>query len=370
MADSLDSITIRGFKSIKDVTLEMRRINIVIGANGSGKSNLLGAFEFLQHVRDGRMAVYVATQGGAERVLHFGSKSSPELAFKVSFNQAVNIYTLRLVSTGDDGLAVASETAWFHDKSEHPRPYDRPMDSSGQREAAIREARATGRIEGLVWRCLGSWRLYHLHDTSASSPMRKTARLDDNRFLRADASNLAAFLYLLATNHPAEFERIQQTVRHVAPFFERFDLQPDQLNTGSIKLVWRHRNSDQYFDAASFSDGTLRFIALATLFLQPFEFRPSVILIDEPELGLHPYAIEVLAELVHQVAPQTQVVASTQSSLLLDHFSPEDIVVANRVDGATTFSRLDSTALAVWRDQYSLGQLWERNEFGGRPARE
>ena len=149
MADSLDSITIRGFKSIKDVTLEMRRINIVIGANGSGKSNLLGAFEFLQHVRDGRMAVYVATQGGAERVLHFGSKSSPELAFKVSFNQAVNIYTLRLVSTGDDGLAVASETVWFHDQRQHRQPYDRPMDSSGQREAAIREARATGRIEGL-----------------------------------------------------------------------------------------------------------------------------------------------------------------------------------------------------------------------------
>src|SRR5260370_38864896 len=126
--------------------------------------------------------------------------------------------------------------------------------------------------------------------------------------------------------------------------------------------------SDQYFDAASLSDGTLRFIVLATLFLQPEQFRPSVILVDEPELGLHPYAIEMMVAMVSQASVATQVIMSTQSSLLLDHFQPEDVLVADRVDGGTQLTRLDSTQLAKWLEDYSLGQLWEKNELGGRPV--
>lgn len=133
-------------------------------------------------------------------------------------------------------------------------------------------------------------------------------------------------------------------------------------------MEWRHKNSDQYFDASSLSDGTLRFIALATLFLQPEQFRSSVILVDEPELGLHPYAIEMLAALIRQASVKTQVIVATQSSLLLDHFAPDDVLVANRVDGGTQLTRLRTEQLAAWLEDYSLGQLWEKNEFGGRPV--
>ena len=132
----------------------------------------------------------------------------------------------------------------------------------------------------------------------------------------------------------------------------------------------RHKNSDQYFDSGSFSDGTLRFIALATLFLQPKDYLPSVVLVDEPELGLHPYAIEILASLIRQAGESTQVIASTQSSLLLDHFDPEDVLVANRVGGGTHIERLARTQLQDWLEDYSLGQLWEKNEFAGRPTPE
>lgn len=145
-------------------------------------------------------------------------------------------------------------------------------------------------------------------------------------------------------------------------------MDPLQLNPDDIKLEWRHRRSDQYFDASSLSDGTLRFIALATLFLQPEQFRPSVILVDEPELGLHPYALEVLAALIRQASATNQVIVSTQSSLLLDHFQPEDVLVADRVDGGTQLARLESEPLAKWLEDYSLGQLWEKNEIGGRPV--
>ena len=161
---------------------------------------------------------------------------------------------------------------------------------------------------------------------------------------------------------------IRRTVRLTAPFLEDFILEPSALNEDKIRLEWRHRGSDAYFDASSLSDGTLRFIALATLLLQPKSRRPSVVLLDEPELGLHPHAIALLAALVKQVSVETQVVLATQSSLLLDHFGPEDVLVADRVNGATGFTRLDGKELEEWLRDYSLGQLWEKNELGGRPA--
>lgn len=200
--------------------------------------------------------------------------------------------------------------------------------------------------------------------------MRKTAKVDDNAFLRADGSNLAAFLYRLKHQNEASYQLIRGTVQLVAPFFDDFELKPRQLKPDDIRLEWRHRRSDQYFDASSLSDGTLRFIVLATLFLQPTALRPSVILVDEPELGLHPYAIELLAALVKQAATDTQVIVSTQSSLLLDHFEPADVLVARRQDGGTELTRLDAEPLQKWLEEYSLGQLWEKNEVGGRPSPE
>jgi predicted ATPase len=198
--------------------------------------------------------------------------------------------------------------------------------------------------------------------------MRKTAKVDDNEYLRSDGSNLAAFLYYLREKHESSYSLIQRTVQRVTPFFDDFRLKPRKLRSDDIRLQWRHKKSDQYFDASSLSDGTLRFIVLATLFLQPEKYRPSLILVDEPELGLHPYAIEMLAALIRQASASTQVIVSTQSSLLLDHFKPEDVLVANRVNGGTEINRLESSQLKKWLEDYSLGQLWEKNEFGGRPG--
>ena len=215
-----------------------------------------------------------------------------------------------------------------------------------------------------------SFRRYQFNDTSKSSPLKRTNQVDDNRFLHTDGKNLAAFLYLLKQKHQKSYDLVRKTIQQVAPFFDDFQLEPLALNPSTIKLEWRHVGTDDYFDASSFSDGTLRFIALTTLFLQPVELRPSVILVDEPELGLHPYAIELLASLIKQASKETQVIAATQSSLLLDQFDPEDVLVADRVDGATTIKRLEPEPLAEWLKEYSLGQLWEKGELAGRPGRE
>lgn len=368
-AQELDYITIKGFKSIGSIEkLELKPINVVIGANGSGKSNFIGAFSFLHEIREGRLNEYVRTAGGADQLLHFGSTVTKAIKLAVSFQDGVNRYALNLAPSQDDSLVPLTEAAFFWDKAKHPGPYETTLPSQdGGREAGISSPKLKGTADWVRFR-FGRWRLYHVHDTSATSPLRRTAKVHDNDFLRADGSNLPAFLYLLREKYPDAYSLIRRMVQRVAPFFDDFLLRPDPLNEETIRLAWRHKNSDQYFSASALSDGTLRFIALATLFLQPEKLRPSVILVDEPELGLHPYAITMLASLVKQTAAKTQVILSTQSPLLLDHFEPEDVLVAERIEGSTNIRRLETGALKEWLDDYSLGQLWEKNEFGGRPT--
>jgi predicted ATPase len=322
---------------------------------------------------------YVIEAGGAEKVLHFGSKTTREIYIRLSFSGGFDepepsrspsdFWELHFAPTNRDSLYISAE------HSHHPKygSFGQTVKASTPRldqegEAGITtDQSALGTEIQWIGTLVGGWRIYHVHDTSFTSPMRKTAKLDDNRFLRPDGSNLAAFLYFLHEREEASYSLIRRTVQRVAPFFDDFRLEPLRLKPDDIKLEWRHKNSDQYFDASSLSDGTLRFIALVALFLQPKQYLPSVILVDEPELGLHPFAIEMLASLIRAASANTQVIVSTQSSLLLDHLEPEDVLVANRVDSATQITRLESAPLAEWLKDYSLGQLWEKNELAGRP---
>ena len=343
----LDYITIRGFKSIASIEkLPLRAINVVIGPNGSGKSNFLEVFSFVKAVREERLHPFVAERGGAHKLGHF--RHGGNIFVRLEWERQKFRYEIDATPISGDALMATEGFA-------------------GESFESIRDKKLP-EWEDAIAR-LPYWKLpvFHLSNTSRTSPLKQTCDLNDNRSLRADGSNLAAFLYLLRIKHESSYRLIQRTVQRVTPFFDAFLLEPSLLNRDKIKLEWRHKESDQYFDAASLSDGTLRFIALATLFLQPEELRPSVILVDEPELGLHPYAINILASLVKMASEQTQVIVSTQSPQLLDNFEPEDVLVANRVDGGTTLERLDSAKLSGWLEDYSLGQLWEKNEIGGRP---
>jgi len=366
----LHTISVKGFKSIASIEkLKLGAINVVIGPNGSGKSNFIGVFDFLHALREGHLQDYVIKAGGADKVLHFGAKVTKTLYIRVSFKNNPIEYEIELGPTNADELVPQSEILYFWDMTDAPGAYSRQVVPRIGKEAGISTPRRSViDMEAVVSDYFDRWRLYHFHDTSSTSPMKKTADVDDNRYLRPDGSNLAAFLYYLRERHETEYSLIRRTVQRVAPFFDDFQLEPQKLNPQKIRLEWRHKGSEAYFDAAALSDGTLRFIALTTLLLQPEFYRPSVILVDEPELGLHPVAITLLASLIKQVSVNTQVIISTQSPFLLDHFQPEDVLVAERVDGGTQFTRLDSAKLATWLEDYSLGQLWEKNELGGRPG--
>lgn len=366
----LDKVTIKGFKSIRSVEdLEIRPINALIGANGSGKSNFIEALAFLQAIRAGNLQAYVGRAGGANALLHFGAKTTNQITMRVRFQDRRNGYEITLDATDADRLYPSIEYALFDDKDNPTFPWKALIVNimNNYDEAGISDETGTG-IPDQVRNFIDSWRIYHFHDTSSSSPMKRTQDLHDNRSLRPDGSNLAAFLYLLREKHETSYKFIRGTVRQVAPFFEDFVLEPLALNENKLRLQWKHVGSDDYFDVSSLSDGTLRFIALATLLLQPKELRPSVILLDEPELGMHPAAIGLLAAMVKSVSVETQVILATQSPTLVDNFEPQDVLVADRVKSATEFTRLDSDKLAVWPEDYSLGELWQMGDLDGHPV--
>ena len=359
----LDEIQIQGLKSFDDARVALRRINLLIGANGSGKSNLLTAFRLLQLLGQdpdqARLQKMIAIAGGAEQFLHLGSKRTPSLSLGVSFDKGDSNLYAELTRDHADRLLLTG--AWSHP----------PVSNAfGEKEPLYRDPEGIQVVPDRLRKLTGDWRVYHFRDTSPESPLRRTQDLHDNRCLRPDGSNLAPLLYRMRNLHKKSYASIRRAVKSFAPFFDDFELEPTALNQGKIRLEWRQLGSESYFDAASLSDGTLRFIALSTLLLQPRELRPSLLLIDEPELGMHPSAISLLAALLKKAANHSQIVVATQSAKLLDFFEPEDVIVADREFEATKLRRLDSAALNDWLEEYSLGELWEKNEFGGRPGNE
>ena len=361
----LGTIAVTGFKSIRELKLQLRPLNVLIGANGAGKSNFIALFKLLNEMIEQRFQLFVRQQGGANGFLHFGQKSTEQITVSLAFGQ--NAYDCVWVPTVDDRLIFAQERCWFFG-GRWTEEYGESL-GSGHEESKLSQFTIPGRkgVRGHVYNSLISWKVYHFHDTSDSAPIKKIGDINDNRYLRPDGSNLAAFLYLLQQRTSGHYETIRDTIRMVAPFFDDFILRPLPENEDKIRLEWREQGSDYPFLAHHLSDGTLRFVCLAALLLQPK--LPSTILIDEPELGLHPYAITVLASLMRSAAVKAQVIVSTQSVSLVNQFDPEDLLIVERRDRATVIEPLDPQRLSAWLEEYALGELWEKNVLGGRPSR-
>lgn len=382
---TLEKLTIKGFKSIREQTLELDRLNVFIGGNGVGKSNLIGAFRFLHEVINQRLAKYAATRGGADSILHFGRKTTPRMEFVLEFREGTggNSYRLKIEGIEDGSLVIAAEsTAWeaseedLETESAHKSTTaflgENEFDQSLGSETALtysRESKLFTLSDDIssmqAARDIEGCRVYHFHDTGDTSALKGICDLEDNHFLRPQAENLAAFLYYLQEKQPDHFSLIQDTIRQVAPFFGGFQLKPSRLNESKIRLEWTEKGHDGYFNATSLSDGTLRFICLATLLLQPD--LPVVILLDEPELGLHPAAVAMLADLLGAASEKTQVLVATQSVTLINQLTPDQVWTVNREEDQSVFTRLNQADYSTWLDDYALGELWEKNLIKARP---
>lgn len=355
---AIDFVKIQNFKSIQTLDLPLKPINILIGANGSGKSNFISFFEFLNAIYNQKLQEYVGLRGGQDKFIFHSEtiRKNPFIELEISFDDFNNGYAINL-QKGENGLIISQEYLVYQkDKGENINNY-----SDETQIQTTDNYRAK-----YVSKYLKSYRKYHFHDTGKNSPFSSTSHIEnDSYFLYEEGDNLAAFLYTIKADFPKTYNRIVKTIQSIAPFFLDFYFQPNK--TGYLRLQWQSKHSNFIYGVNDLSDGTIRFIALTTLFLQPN--LPSSIIIDEPELGLHPVAIAKLAGMVRSAAARgTQVIMATQSVDLINHFEAEDIVTVDQINGESQLKRLSEQDLSVWLEEYNIGDLWQRNILiGGSP---
>jgi predicted ATPase len=383
----LRRVILKGFKSIKAMDLELRPLNVLIGANGAGKSNLVSFFKMLNRMMSktssgvGQLQNYIAESGYAHSILYYGPQETPQMEATLEFetDAGLNTYHQRLFHVAGDTLAFAEETLDFKRKDwqgSHAKPLSL---GGGHKETRIGEEADLGNKTAIVFRALLSLcRVFHFHDTSPRAPIRQYCYAGDNWPLKPDAGNLAAFmLRLREENDGAAYKRIVATIRLVAPFFVDFVLEPagasknvmlDWLeDAGELHSALGTGGSEQVFGPHQLSDGTLRAMCLVALLMQPEDELPDLIIVDEPELGLHPYALNLVASLFKRASLHKQVLISTQSSSFLSNFDPDDVVTVSRLGNESRFERQTAEQLDSWLEEYSLGEIWEKNVIGGGP---
>jgi len=367
MGRALDKISIAGFKSIKELNdFELGNLNILIGGNGAGKSNFIEIFRMLRAMIGSNLSRYVLARGGADDLLYNGPKTTKHI--KAKFEFGTDKYSFVLEPTVNDEFTIR-ETREKYDVGLWEDTGNGKLKRTNTFIEKDSDWKPEYKITKVIYDSVTNLVVYHFHDTSDTAPMRRYEIIEDNKYLRPDASNIAPYLYKIKTQHKKTYQEIIDSIRMVTPFFDDFILEPIQKGAKEkINLSWLQKGSDYPMQPYHFSDGTIRFICLVTALIQPD--YPSTIIIDEPELGLHPGAISILAELIEVASQRTQVIVSTQSPGLIDQFSIEDIVVVNRVDEASTFKRLKEDDFSVWLENYSVGELWTKNVITGGPVYE
>ena len=365
MDKHLQEIEVEGFKSIKRLSLPMGKVNVLIGANGAGKTNFISLFNFLGELSRGRLKRYVEVEGGSERFFHFGSRQTPVMKLHVSVG--LNEYFATFEPNFDkDSLIISDEYCRFEGSKKNY-----PLETRNG-ESGLSYITSKYGVPAYTKTYLEDCRVYHFHDTSNYAGFKKTQNLDADHYLESDAANVAPFLYNLKESDDEDYlksySQIIAAIQTIAPFFDDFYLEPVGSNgSETIRLRWLHKNFDNPFSANSLSDGTARFICMAILFLQPKTLRPSTIILDEPELGLHPAALVVLADVIKSVSEETQVICSTQSVTFANQFDVDDFIIVDQENGVSKFSKPNKSELEIWLEEFGVGDIWAKNLMGGRP---
>lgn len=359
------TVKVSGYKSLRNAEVELTSLNVLIGANGAGKSNFASLFEFLAASLDAQLDRYVGRYGGPSSILFQGPKTTDELAVAVTVSTVAGTGTLyqRCAFKPPDSLFYSGNHAG------RPTNVDRSDELIIDNLCSVIKHDGAGHPGQLVYESLKS-RTFRLHllDTSLNSPIRTECYIDDNQRLHSNGGNLAAMLYLFKHTQPQIFKRILSTIRKVVPGFDDFVLEPKRLNPKNILLNWQQKGSDYILGPHQISDGSLRSMALVTLLCQQVSGQPDLIVLDEPELGLHPHAASMIAGLIRAASVKSQVVVCTQSPTFVDEFLPEEVIVAETRDRESQLRRLEPESLKSWLEEYSLGELWQKNVIGGGPV--
>ena len=372
----LESIAISGFKSIgRRQDIVFGDVTVFLGANGAGKSNVISFLKMLNSLTTSGLQVFIAKNGMANAILHFGSVQTKTISFEIRLSEeACSVLYQAGLSFGMPDSLFFSHECVKACKEGCGAPFEKELSSTGRSESALRDGEKLDGEEAYICDVikvlLSNLRVFQFHDTSDTSGLRASSYVENTQHLMSDAGNLPAFLYAMKKNHPRHYRRIVQHVHMMIPQFEDFRLAPSQNNPQLIFLNWIGEKGEEYlFGPHQLSDGSSRFISLTALLLQPKETMPDVIVLDEPELGLHPAAISSLAEMIALAKQNCQVILATQSPDLANQFSADDIVIVeyDKVENESSYRRLNKEVLKDWLRDYSIEELWEKNVLGGRP---
>ena len=371
----IERVHVRGFRSLASVELDdLPRAAVLIGANGAGKSNFIRFFEMLSWMlKARRLDEFVQKQGGADDQLHGGNRTTPRMEAELSIRTEVgkNDYRFALSHAHPDRLFFVEEGFRFSREDQPTEARWQYLETGGQ-EAEIVRAAQSGAHPGVnittarvVVHLLRDSSVYQFHDTSDESNFKKGWEVDDNDYIRSHGGNLAAVLLRLEREDVDRYELICEQIGRILPGFDRFELEE---SFGRVSLRWKAKGIDKTFGAHLTSDGSLRFFALVTLLSLPAEMLPSVLLLDEPELGLHPAAVTLVGGMIRSLSEERQIIVATQSPLLVDAFDLEEIFVLELRGGRTEARKLSSEDYQVWLDEdFTPGELWQKNLLGGRP---
>lgn len=372
----LDSLRIRGLTSIVDTTIDLSSdVTLLVGANGAGKSNIVDAFELLGRVADGQLNEHVLRRGGMQRLLFAGTATVPpakEVHLTARWGDDWPSGYAAQIGPGSEGSALVREKLLLGGghEGEFVRDFDVRLESVLKRRAGVLDpddARDEVSDEyvasHVAAETLSGCRVFHFDDTRFDAPPKQRVDVADDITLGREGHNLAPLLLRMQRADRPRYDQVVRTIQSVAPFFDDFVFDTEY---GTMLLRWRERGIDRVFQLDAMSDGTLRFVCLATLLMQPSP--PAVIVLDEPELGLHPFAIHQLEELLRAAARRSRIVLATQSVTLLSRFSIDEVVIVDRTARGSVASRPDRERLRAWLEDYSLGELWEMNLLGGRPS--
>jgi predicted ATPase len=364
--NELKSFTIKGYKSIASIEdFEPKAINVLIGPNGVGKSNFISFFKFLHWMLngDGKLQEYVAYLGGANDILFDGADVTRSIDGDIAIgtSSGVNEYRFSLMYAKPDRL-VFKEEKYRYQSGTHVTEARWSSCGVGHDEAKLPEVNhATAKT---ILKLLRNLVVYQFYNTGDTANMRQRWATEDGRWLKQNGDNLGSFLHRIQHQDPPYYRRILTFVRMVLPFFDDFDLYDE---FGKVLLRWKEKGTAKTFNAGQASDGMLRTIALISLLAQNPKDLPDVLFLDEPELGLHPSAIDVVAGLIKGASEHCQVFIATQSVSLVNSFELDDLVVINRNARASEYTRPDSEKLQAYLEEFSTGQIWEKNIIGGRP---
>ena len=366
--ERIESIHVKGFRSLADVKLDnIPNPMVLLGANGTGKSNVLRFFEMLRETYQHGLTRFVLRRGGADDQLFGGQRETTRIHACVRFRTSPGVNDLSFSLSCNDGDRLAIENEEFRFEPDDGRggysygPHDAGFESVFCKivPSPGGHPRAKAAI-GFLRDCA----LYQFHDTSRDAPIKKRWDVEDSHRLLEHGGNLGPILLRLREHHPTKYGLICRRIRLVLPEFDDFQLEEEY---GKTILRWRGKNTDKTLGAHLTSDGSLRVFCLLTLLSLPDEVLPRIILLDEPELGLHPFATSLISSMVKSLSRRCQVIVATQSPHFVDAFGLDEIVVLEMRDGKTEAKRFKEEDFSQWLDDHTSGQLWWSNLLGGYP---